>query len=184
MFYNHIQCQLSFSSLATCRSFCDNKSHMLLFKSKNKHIKKTFHCCRHHNLPFLSTIIPSTSPQLSTDIRALWSTDTLVWYVVLCKNQTYLTVQCDVWAGVRATGHVMRGDYSVILRQMGMCCSNGSLFYKKSLNMGPVFYKKKKKSLSMGQFSDWAQSFGFSPCENPPESQNLWKMGLFFKKTT
>ena len=71
----------SFSSLATCRSFCDNRSHMLLFKSKNKHIKKTFHCCRRHNLPFLSTIIPSTSPQLSTDIRALWSTDALVGVV-------------------------------------------------------------------------------------------------------
>ena len=29
-----------------------------------------------------------------------------------------------------------------ILRQMGMYCSNGLLFYKKSLNVGPVFYKK------------------------------------------
>ena len=32
-----------------------------------------------------------------------------------------------------------------ILRQMGMCRSNGSFFYKKSLNMGPIFTKKKKK---------------------------------------
>ena len=81
VFYWFLKCSMShtsFSSLATCRSFCDNRSHMLLFKSKNKHIKKTFHCCRRHNLPFLSTIIPSTSPQLSTDIRALWSTDALV----------------------------------------------------------------------------------------------------------
>ena len=83
VFYWFLKCSMShtsFSSLATCRSFCDNRSHMLLFKSKNKHIKKTFHCCRRHNLPFLSTIIPSTSPQLSTDIRALWSTDALVYY--------------------------------------------------------------------------------------------------------
>ena len=29
-----------------------------------------------------------------------------------------------------------------IFGRMGMCRSNGSLFYKKSLNMGPVFYKK------------------------------------------
>ena len=27
-----------------------------------------------------------------------------------------------------------------ILGRTGMCRSNGSLFYKKSLNMGPVFY--------------------------------------------
>ena len=26
--------------------------------------------------------------------------------------------------------------------RMGMCCSNGSLFYKKFLNMGPVFLPK------------------------------------------
>ena len=29
-----------------------------------------------------------------------------------------------------------------LLRQTGMCRSNESLFYKKSLNTGPVFYKK------------------------------------------
>ena len=33
--------------------------------------------------------------------------------------------------------------------RMGMCRPNGSLFYKKSLNMGPIFYPK--KSLNMGQ---------------------------------
>ena len=37
------------------------------------------------------------------------------------------------------------GKGSHILRQTGMCRSNGSLFYKKSLNMGPVFYKKNLK---------------------------------------
>ena len=31
-----------------------------------------------------------------------------------------------------------------ILKQTGMCRSNGSLCYKKSLNMGSVLYKKKK----------------------------------------
>ena len=29
-----------------------------------------------------------------------------------------------------------------ILRHTGMCRSTGSLFHKKSLNMGPIFYKK------------------------------------------
>ena len=28
-----------------------------------------------------------------------------------------------------------------ILRHMGKCCSNGSLFHKKALNMGPIFYR-------------------------------------------
>ena len=91
VFYWFLKCSMShtsFSSLATCRSFCDNRSHMLLFKSKNKHIKKTFHCCRRHNLPFLSTIIPSTSPQLSTDIRALWSTDALVYLLSCLQHST------------------------------------------------------------------------------------------------
>ena len=40
------------------------------------------------------------------------------------------------------------GGGTHIFGQTGMCRPNGSLFYKKSLNMGPVFYKK---SLNMGQ---------------------------------
>ena len=48
----------------------------------------------------------------------------------------------------------------------GMCRSNGSLFYKKSLNMGPVFYQKILKHWWVN-FSDWAQIFGFSHGENP-----------------
>ena len=33
------------------------------------------------------------------------------------------------------------GGYTHIFGQTGMCRSNGSLFYKKFLNMGPVFYQ-------------------------------------------
>ena len=33
------------------------------------------------------------------------------------------------------------GGSTHILRQTEMCHSNGSLFYKKSLNMGPILYK-------------------------------------------
>ena len=40
---------------------------------------------------------------------------------------------CLVWMGVCGPG----GTH--IFRRTGMCRSNGSLFYKKSLNMGPVF---------------------------------------------
>ena len=36
-----------------------------------------------------------------------------------------------------------------IFGRTGMCRSNGSLFYKKSLNMGSVFYQK--NPLNMGQ---------------------------------
>ena len=34
------------------------------------------------------------------------------------------------------------GGGTHIIGRTGMCRSNGSLFYKKSLNMGPVFYPK------------------------------------------
>ena len=37
-----------------------------------------------------------------------------------------------------------------ILGRTGMCRSNGSLFYKKSLNMGPVFYDFYQKILKHG----------------------------------
>ena len=41
------------------------------------------------------------------------------------------------------------GGPTHILRHMGMCRSNGSLFHKLSLIMGPIFYKI---FLNMGQF--------------------------------
>ena len=34
------------------------------------------------------------------------------------------------------------GEGTHIFGRTGMCRPNGSLFYKKSLNMGPVFYPK------------------------------------------
>ena len=34
------------------------------------------------------------------------------------------------------------GGVTHVFGRTGMCRSNGSLFYKKSLNMGPVFYQK------------------------------------------
>ena len=38
--------------------------------------------------------------------------------------------------------HIIIPGCTHIFGQTEMCRSNGSLFYKKSLNMGPVFYKK------------------------------------------
>ena len=46
---------------------------------------------------------------------------------------------CEVFLGSRGLGGY---SHIHVLRQTGMCRSNGSLLYKKSLNMGPVFYKK------------------------------------------
>ena len=53
-----------------------------------------------------------------------------------------------------------------------MCRSNGSLFYKKSLNMGPIFYQKILKRGST--FMTEPKIFGVFA-----KSQNFWKMGLF-----
>ena len=104
VFYWFLKCSMShtsFSSLATCRSFCDNRSHMLLFKSKNKHIKKTFHCCRRHNLPFLpfSTIVD--------------------WYTCFmkhrCSSYHWTSAQyCKAWLKgiVWLCGVVLLGSYS------------------------------------------------------------------------
>ena len=56
-----------------------------------------------------------------------------------------------------------------IFGRTGMCHPNGSLFYKKSLNMGPGFYPKKILKhgsifLTEPQIT-WFS--GFSPCKNP-----------------
>ena len=45
--------------------------------------------------------------------------------------------------GLRASfGLSAGGGGTHIFGQTGMCRSNGALFYKKSLTMGPVFYQK------------------------------------------
>ena len=44
-----------------------------------------------------------------------------------------------------------------ILRQTGMCGSNGLFFHKKSLNVGPTFYKKYPKYGSVFQ-KFWANT--------------------------
>ena len=64
-----------------------------------------------------------------------------------------------------------------IFGRTGMCRSNGSLFHKKSLNMGPVFYQKILKHGST--FLTEPKFLGF---RKPRKSRNFWKMGLLFKK--
>ena len=46
-------------------------------------------------------------------------------------------------------GYISTPGGTHIFGRTGMCRFNGSVFYKKSLNMGPVFLPK--KSLNMGQ---------------------------------
>ena len=53
------------------------------------------------------------------------------------ENGKVRNLEMMFWTGGGGGG----GDTD-ILRQTGMCCSNGSLFYKKSLNMGPVFLQR------------------------------------------
>ena len=64
------------------------------------------------------------------------------------QNESWVPYPSPIWS-TRGGTH--------IFGRTGMCCSNGSLFYKKSLNMGPVFYQKILKH------SDWAQIFGLKP---------------------
>ena len=65
------------------------------------------------------------------------------------------------------------GGGTHIFGQTGMCRSTGSLFYKKSLNMGPVFYQK---SLNMGQFFWLCPNFWVFAWQKPQKSWNLWKI--------
>ena len=69
---------------------------------------------------------------------------------------------------------IFPGGGTHIFGRTGMYRSNGSLFYKKSLNMGPVFYPKK-----MSQLFWLSPNFRVFTCR---KSWNSWKMGLFFKK--
>ena len=66
------------------------------------------------------------------------------------------------------TGQHPGGGGTHLFGWTGMCHSHGSPFYKKSLNMGPIFYQK---ILKHG-----------STFLTKPTSANFWKMGLFFKK--
>ena len=68
-----------------------------------------------------------------------------------------------------------------IFGRMGMCRSNGSLFYKKSLNMGPIFYQKILKHgptfLNEPKFS------GFRMAKTPKIVKFLKNGPIFQEKT-
>ena len=62
------------------------------------------------------------------------------WETVVSKYR--LLEMGGAWEQWRLkSGHFPRGGTHIFGRT-GMCRSNGSLFYKKSLNTGPVFYQK------------------------------------------
>ena len=72
-----------------------------------------------------------------------------------------------------------------IFGRTGMCRPNESLFYKKSLNMGPIFYPK--KSLNMGQLfwlSPKLRDFrGFRMAKTPKMAEFLKNRPIFEGKS-
>ena len=66
-----------------------------------------------------------------------------------------------------------------IFGRMGMCRSNESLFYKKSLNMGPVFYQKILKHQST--FLNEPKYLGFRMAKTP-KITNFLKNGPIFQE--
>ena len=54
------------------------------------------------------------------------------------------------------------GGVTHIFRYTGMWCSNGSLFHKKSLNMGPIFYKNIPKHGWVCFFQNFQRVLGLS----------------------
>ena len=63
---------------------------------------------------------------------------------------------------------------------IGMCRSNGSLFYKKTLNMGPVFHQKILKHGST--FLTEPKFSGFSHGENPGNREFFEKWAYISRK--
>ena len=61
-----------------------------------------------------------------------------------------------------------------------MCHSDGSLFHKKTLNMGPIFYKNiPKHSLYFQNFGVFAMGIEH-PKIGPIFEEKCFKMGTFF----
>ena len=70
-----------------------------------------------------------------------------------------------------------------IFGRTGMYRSNGSLFYKKSLNMGPVFYPKILKNGSTFLTEPQIKWFsGVFAMRKPRKIAKFWKIGLFLKE--
>ena len=78
---------------------------------------------------------------------------------------------------------VVPGGGTHIFGRTGMCRSNGSLFYKKSLNMGPVFYQKILKHGQLFWMSTKFCKFGvFCHAKIAKFLKNRPKMALFSRK--
>ena len=99
------------------------------------------------------------------------------WLYKKWKNSLFHVFNMECGAKLSCAGNRPGVGGTHIFDRTGMCHSNGSLFYKKSLNMGPAFYQKILKHGST--FLTEPKIFGFSHGE---KLQNFWKMGLFFKK--
>ena len=67
-----------------------------------------------------------------------------------------------------------------IFGQTGMCRSNGLLFYKKSLNMGPIFYQQILKHGST--FLTEPKFLGFRMAKNPKNHEIFEKWAYFSRE--
>ena len=74
----------------------------------------------------------------------------------------------------------MPGRGTHIFGRTGMCRSNGSLFYKKSLNMGPVFYQKILKHGST--FLTEPKFSSFRMAKTPQNCEIFEKWAYFSRK--
>ena len=100
----------------------------------------------------------------------------MVFWQLLSKIKRFVTIFRISWNGPTLF-NIPIGDfppYTRTSRQTGMCRSNGLLFYKKSLNMGPIFYKK--KILKHGLSPNFLLFAWQKPWKT--KTQTLW----FFKK--
>ena len=96
----------------------------------------------------------------------------------ICSFQVNFTVKLDSQVRVNVGG-LGTGGGTHIFGRTGMCRSNGSLFYKKSLNMGPVFYQKILKHGST--FLTEPKFSGFSHSENP-ENREIFENWTNFSR--
>ena len=83
-----------------------------------------------------------------------------------------------VSVGPLSSGFIMWGTH--IFRQIGMCCSNGSLFLQEILTHGSRFLPK--KSLNMGPIFWLSPNFRFSHGENPENCKICEKWAYFSRK--
>ena len=89
-------------------------------------------------------------------------------FLQLALSRSHI-MQHPCWSTIEGIMKILGGTH--ILRHTGMCCNFGSFFWKKFLNMGPIFHEKIPKYGS--DFQNFPENL---------EKKKLLKMGTFFLK--